>query len=676
MNRILKPLSIVIVLLFISQTLSAQLLKKFEDKTLLTIGDEKVPVKEFLRVYEKNNTPQERKKPDALKNYLELFINYKLKVKEAEDLKMDTVASFKKELAGYRKSLAKPYFRDESVIDSLVKEAYDRMQYDLRASHILLRVDKNASPKDTLAAYKKIMDIRDMIISGKKSFETAAVEYSDDPSAKDREEIPGKQRFRKGNHGDLGYFNVFRMVYPFESAAYNTPVGEISKPVRTDYGYHIIKVTDKRPAMGKAKVAHIFVRLRENATPEDSARKTEKIFNIYKKLQEGMDWDSAAMKYSEDKGSARKGGVLPEFTSSRIVPEFVEVIDSLKPGEYSKPFRTMYGWHIVKLIERKRPGTFEEEKKKLREQVNKDMRSKLSKRIVIDRVKKKYGFTVYNDAKNELLSKVDSTLLEGEFMADSVKLDVNKPLVKIGDQVKTQKDFLDFINKHQRRQAKIKLDVYFNQLFNEFTDDFCISYKDAHLEEEYPEFANLMKEYHDGILLFNLSDEKVWSKAVKDTAGLEKFYNANKDKYMWGERVDATVYEVTKKDDVDKVYRLLKETSDDGAIADSLIKDSINSVKIIPGLFENGDNKYVDKVKKQKGLYKAETSDVEDLTVFVRVKGIVPPQPKTLDEARGLITADYQDYLEKEWIKELKKKYPVKVNEKVLKKLIKEYGNK
>jgi peptidyl-prolyl cis-trans isomerase SurA len=673
MERMIKPLALALLMMFSVNFANAQFLKKLEDKTLLTIGDEKIPVNEFLRVYEKNNTPEEREKPDAIENYLDLYINFKLKVKEAEELKLDTVESFRRELAGYRKTLAKPYFNDESVLDSLIKEAYERMQYDLRASHILLMVDKNASPEDTLAAYKKISDIREMIINGEKDFKEAAIEYSEDPSARDKEEIPGKQRFRRGNHGDLGFFTVFNMVYPFETAAYNTPVGEISEPVRTDYGYHIIKVTDKRPAMGKAKVAHIFVRLREDATPEDSLRKTEKIFNIYEKLQEGMDWDSAAKEYSEDKGSAAKGGTLPEFACNRIVPEFVIVIDSLKEGEYSKPVRTMYGWHIVKLISKKQPGTFEEEKKELGQRVRRDMRSKLSKQAVIDKVKKDHNFKIFDDAKNEIFALIDTTVLEGTFKADSLNLIEDKPLMKLDQTVKTEMDFARYVEKHQRKQSDMKLGIYLNKLFKDFEDDFCMDYKDAHLEEEYPDFAFLMKEYHDGILLFNLSDQKVWTKAVEDTAGLGKYYNEHKDKYQWKQRTDATVYFIIKKDDVDKVYEILKSTDQDGEIAKKLQEDSIHSVKIKPGLFEEGDNKYVDKVSKEPGLYKAADSDVEDLTVFVRVKGIKPPMQKTLDEARGLVTADYQDYLEKEWVKALREKYPVKINEKVLKKLIEKY---
>jgi peptidyl-prolyl cis-trans isomerase SurA len=669
MTEKIKKLFIAILLVFFVNTSDAQFYKKLDDKTLVTIGKEKIPVKEFMRVYEKNNTEEEREKPDAIKNYLNLFINFKLKVMEAENLKMDTISSFVNELSGYRKTLSKPYFTDETVIDSLVKQAYEREQYDIRASHILLMVDKYASPEDTLKTYNHIMDIREEILNG-KDFSEAAIEYSEDPTAKDQEEVPGKKRFRRGNHGDLGYFTVFDMIYPFENGAYNTPVGEISMPIRTSYGYHIIKVTDKRPAMGIAEVAHIFVSVRPDATKEDSIRKAEKINNIYKKLQEGMDWNKAVKEYSEDKNSAINEGKLPKFNSHRIIPEFVIVIDSLKPGEYSKPFKTVYGWHIVKLYNRKTPGTFEEEKEELTEKVKKDTRSKLSKQAVIDKVKKDYNLKTYEKAKEQVFAAIDTSVLKGFFVVDSLKIAGNEPLVKLGNTIKTQMDFVKYVVKNQKEQNNIDKNIYLNSLFNKFVDEFCLEYKEQNLEKEYPDFAAIMKEYHDGILLFNISDKQVWTKAVEDTMGLKQYYEQNKDKYKWGQRVDATVYYVIKKEDADKVFDIIKNNESDGDIARILSEDSITSVKIKPGKYEEGDNKYIDMVKKEEGLYKATESDVEDLIVFVKIKEILPPEQKTFEQARGLVTADYQDYLEKEWIKQLKEKYPVTINEKVLNKLI------
>jgi len=650
------------VLLFGTGFIQAQ--KSLDKEVIVSIGEEEVTVDEFMRVYEKNNSQTSMQHPTPIPEYLDLFINFKLKVMEAEELKMDTNKAFKEELAGYREQLAKPYFIDESVNEALLEQAYQRKLKDIRASHILIMVDENAKPEDTLAAYTKIVEIRKKIVDG-MPFEEAAVEYSDDPSARDKEEIPGQQRYRPGNKGDLGYFTVFNMVYPFEDAAYETAVGEISQPVRTRFGYHLIKVTDKKDALGTAQVAHIFVPLVPNSTPEDSLAKREKINNIYQKIQEGMSFEDAVVEYSEDKGSAKNGGQLSKFTCNRVVPEFVIAAESLEVGEVSEPVETMYGYHILKLLSRETPGTFEEEAPKLKERLAKDERSHKSKEAVITNIKNEYKFKVYDKAKAELFAAIDTTILNKTFVADSVK-NFNKPIIKLGSEKYSQYDFSTFAEANQRKQSNIDKGVYLEQLFNQFVAETCLAYEDAHLEKKYPEFKALMEEYHDGILLFNLTDEKVWSKAVKDTTGLEEFYNNHRDDYMWGERLDATIFEIKNPADADTLRKFIQMHMEDGEIAKKLDEDSITSVKIIPGKFEKGDNKIIDQVEWIGGTTVEQKSDVEELTVIVRIREVLPPAPKQLDEARGLVTADYQNYLEKQWIKQLKEKYPVKIDESIL----------
>jgi peptidyl-prolyl cis-trans isomerase SurA len=495
-------------------------------------------------------------------------------------------------------------------------------------------------------------------------FEEAAVEFSDDPSAKDREEIPGKQRYRPGNKGDLGYFTVFNMVYPFENAAYETPVGEISQPVRTRFGYHLIKVNDKKDALGTAQVAHIFVPILPGSTSADSLADLEKINNIYQKIQEGMPFEEAVVEYSDDKGSAKNGGELSKFTCNRVVPEFVLAAESLEVGEVSEPVQTMYGYHILKLISRETPGTFEEESPKLKERLAKDERSHKSKEAVISNIKNEYKFKAYDKAKAELFAAIDTSIITKTFSAESVKM-FTKPIMKIGTEKYTQYDFAVFAEANQKTQT-IDKDVYLEQLFNNYVAESCLAYEDKHLEEKYPEFKALMEEYHDGILLFNLTDEKVWSKAVKDTTGLEMFFNEHRDNYMWGERLDATIFEAKNVTDADTLRKLIENHMSDGDIAKRLDQDSITSVKIIPGKFEKGDNKIIDQVDWVAGTTVEEVSDVEDLTVIVRIREVLPPEPKKLNESRGLVTADYQTYLEKQWIEQLKEKYPVKIDQSVL----------
>ncbi len=677
--KTLKISKLLFLILLSFAFIQANAQKSLMKKELINIGGEKVTAGEFMKVYEKNNKPVEGEEKTSLKDYLDLYINFKLKVREAEDLKMDTVKSFIHELSGYRKQLAKPYFNDKNVNEALLKEAYNRMLKDVRASHILIMVSPNATPEDTLSAYNKIVKIRKEIMAG-KNFGDAAVEYSDDPSAKGQKEIPGKQRYRKGNRGDLGYFTVFNMVYPFENAAYNTPVGQVSQPIRTKYGYHLVKVTDKREAMGKAEVAHIFVALRSNATPEDSIRKTKKINKIYNKIQNGMSFEEAVKKYSEDKGSAKNDGKLPKFTSNRVVPEFVVAIDNLDSGQISAPVRTSYGWHIIKLLNREKPGSFKQEKQWLKNRLNKDARSHKSKEAVIARIKKNNHLKIFVNAKNEILAAIDSSVLQRKFKADNLA-SMNKPILKLGKKhifknnknalfIATQYDFAKYVQAKQRQQKNIDKTVYLNKLFNQFVNSKCIAYEDKHLYENYPDFADLMKEYHDGILLFDLTDKKVWTKAVKDSVGLQRFFNKHRNNYMWKERVDATIYTIKNKKDVKKATTIIAKYDNDGDIAKALNADSIHSVRIDPGTYEKGDNKYVDQVPWKLGLSKPLASDVEDLTILVKIKKVIPPTTKKLNEARGLVTADYQNYLEKEWIKKLKKKYPVTVNEKVFKQIL------
>jgi len=641
-----------------------------DKKALITIGEEKVSVGEFLRIYEKNNHMGDSNTVDAITEYLDLFINFKLKVAEAEELQLDTLSTFVKELKGYRAQLAKPYFIDESVNEALLQEAYNRKLSDVRASHILIMLDANATPEDTLVAYNKIVKIREEIVAG-KDFAEAAIEYSDDPSAKDREAIPNQQRFRPGNKGDLGYFTVFNMVYPFENAAYKTAVGTVSNPVRTQYGYHLLEVTDKKEALGTAQVAHIFIPLKMEATDEEIQQAQEKINNIYQKIIEGMTYEDAVVAYSEDKGSAKNKGQLSKFTSNRVVPQFVLAAQALEIGEISEPVRTLYGFHIIKLLSLETPGTFEEESPKLKERLAKDQRAHKSEEAVVQQIKVDYNLKIYEKGKLAIFNAIDSTVLQKKFVADSVS-GMMKPVMKIGNEKSNQDDFAKFVEKKQRPQENMDKAVYLQRLFDEFVDENCLAYMDKHLEEIYPEFADLMQEYHDGILLFNLTDEKVWTKAVKDTVGLDKFFNEHRADYMWDERVDATVYHIRDKKDVKLVKIIIEQNKNDGDIAQVLDRDSIRSVRIIPDTYEKGDDKYVDQVEWEEGNIQEIDSDIEDRVTFVKIRNIRLPVAKELNESRGLVTADYQTYLEEQWIVQLKAKYPVVIHQDVMSAMLEE----
>jgi peptidyl-prolyl cis-trans isomerase SurA len=674
-RKTMRKIWIFALLAFFTTNAYAQ--KGLLKKELLNIAGQKVTAGDFLKVYQKNGS--EGEDTMGLRNYLQLYINFRLKVLEAENRKMDTVAAFKRELKSYRKQLARPYFTDEKVTDSLVKEAYQRMQYDIRASHILIRVSPDASPADTLKAWKKIHQIRSEILHG-MDFAQAAVKYSEDPSAKDQQGIPGKQRARRGNHGDLGYFTVFNMVYPFESVAYDTPVDSVSQPVRTRFGYHLIKVTDKKPAMGVAEVEHIFVALKPGATPADSAAKAVKIQNIYQKIKTGMPFEEAAKKYSEDRGSAYNGGKLPRFSSGRIVPQFVEQIDKMKPGDISKPFQTIYGFHIIKLLHRTQPGTFKQEQPKIKEKIAGDQRAAISKEIVLARIKKDQHLSINENARRSIFTAIDSSLINGKFKADSLSGTWNKPLMKIGKKnpaVYTQIDFARYVESHQKSPSYSNKTVMLQHLFKQFVNANCLKYENDHLEELYPDFKSLMQEYHDGILLFNLMDQMVWSKAMKDTVGLRQYYQAHRSQYKHGPEVKAYLFSC-KKEALPHLDSLLRHSPSPDTVMQEIRKNmhSVKGIKADSGTFQKGDNALIDSVKWKTGISKPLFSEVEDKASVVVIKKIIPPGIMLFDQARGLVASDYQNKLEKEWIQQLRQKYPVKVNRKVLDKLIRYQNTK
>lgn len=663
----MKRLIIYVVSVMLSGMLSAQ-----TDDVLLTVAGEKVTKTEFLNVYKKNNIKGDAMDRKSLEEYLNLYINFKLKVKEAEEQKLDTFSSFKNELAGYRKQLAQPYLTDKQVDEDLIKEAYDRMQWDVRASHILIRVDKDALPEDTLAAYKKIMKIRDRIIKG-ESFDVVAKETSEDPSARDRKD-PNSETEIKGNGGDLGYFSVLDMIYPFENGAFNTKVGGVSMPIRTDYGYHLIKVTSKKPAMGKVSVAHIFIAVPRDTKTEDLASYKSKIDQAYEKLKNGAKFEDVVKEYSDDKGSASKGGVLPAFGVNRMVPEFIDAIAALKnPGDYSAPVQTMYGWHIIKLVDKTPIKSFDDEKAQLKSRIIKDSRSNKSRESVINRIKKEYGFNeVQPSLVKDFYNVVDSTIFEGKW--DMTKAaGLTKPMFTIGDKTHDEQDFAKFIGGKPTKRSKMNIQNFVNERYIAFIDESCLQYEDGKLEQKYPEFRSLMKEYRDGIMLFELTDKKVWSKAIQDTTGLKEFYEKNKTKYMWDERLDATIFTCNDEATAKNTRKLLKDYGK-GKITDMDILKKINtdtvpSLKVDHKMFSKKDNPFIDEIKWEPGV--TDNMSKDSKIIFVMVHKVVPPEPKLLKEAKGLITADYQNYLEEEWINNLRSKYSYQVNQGVFDSILK-----
>ena len=535
----------------------AQAQSKTDKEVLMTIGDQSITVKDFTDVYYKNNLKSDVIEKKSVDDYLELFTTFRMKVMEAERLQLDTSAKFKKELAGYRKQLAKPFMSSDDITDELIEEAYQRKLKDIRASHILIRCDKNALPSDTLKAYNKAMDIRKKALAKGADFGALADQYSDDPSAKGMK-ATDQNPARPGNHGDLGYFTVFDMVYPFETGAYNTKEGEISMPVRSDFGYHIIKVNSVTDAMGSIQAAHIFLQLPFDAPAEDVAAMKQKADNIYKELmaKDGKNWNEMVKQYTDDKGTVARNGALSNFTVSRIVPEFIEACKSLEINEISKPIRTNYGFHIIKLLGKSGVSSFEKESKALSERIEKDQRSKKSEEVVLKQVKAEYKFKQNDKNLETFLATIDSSILRNAY-EPAAEVDMNATLFSMEGHPTTVGDFVTYIKANMTTQKYVTPATYGYQLYENFRNETVMNYADAHLEDKYPEFKALVQEYKDGILLFDLMDREVWNKAVKDTVGLAEFHKRNASKYMWGDRAYATIITVTRPEALPKVKALL-----------------------------------------------------------------------------------------------------------------------
>ena len=623
------------------------------DAVLMTIGSSKVTVSEFENVYHKNNTKEGTMDTKSLNDYVELFVNFKLKVKEAEELGLDTAKSFKEELAGYRKQLAQPYLTDKDVNEKLLKETYDRMQEDIHASHILVKVSDNALPKDTLEAYNKILKIRARILKG-EDFNKVASEkgISDDPSAKD-------------NGGDLGFFTALQMVYPFESAAYSTKVGDVSMPIRTRYGYHIIKVTERRKAQGEVMVAHIMVKTTPNMSKEDSLNTYTKITEIYSKLKAGSKFEDLAQEFSDDKSSAKKGGELPWFGTGKMPIEFEKVAFSMaNKGDFSQPMRSKYGWHVIKLIDKRGLATFEDMKNELKAKVTKDSRSQAGRASLIAKVKAEYKFKENPKLVDDFIKVMDSSLFEGRWDIAKAKA-LNKPMFNLNEKVYSQVEFANYISSHQSKRPKTDVKIVLNQFYKQFVEETAVAYEEARLDQKYPEFKALMQEYRDGILLFELTDQKVWSKAVKDSTGSKAYYEKNKTNFMWDERAEASVYSCANEKVAAQVRGLMKKKKSEKDILAAANKDSQLNLQVETRVFSKGENEFVDK-NWNPGTSADIKSEKDKKTIIIVTAKLLMPEPKSYLDSKGMVTADYQNYLEKEWIASLKAKYSVTVDKAVL----------
>ncbi len=616
--------------------------------TLMKIGDETVTAEEFEYMFTKNLDLVQDPKQKDIDYYKELFINYKLQLIDAKKQGFDKNINFKRDFRHYRKELAKKYLSDPSIKDRLVREAYDRMKKDVKVSHIMVMVPEDATPADTLKAYRKIHRIYRQLKKG-LPFEKAALKYSEDPSVAQ-------------NKGHLGWITVFQTVYPFETMAYETPVGHFSKPFRTRYGYHIVKKEDERPAVYKVQVAQILVAKKNN--PEAAK---QKIHNIYRQLQSGEDsFENLARKFSDDVRTAKKGGVMAPFGLREKIPAFEKEVFGLKnAGDISKPFETDHAWHIVKLIKKFPVPPFSEVKKTLENNILKSDRSQLGQKKLLEKLRKELKIEMKNSLQPVYKSvNEDFFKRQWQFPKEFEKRD--EVLFFINNEYPvTYGDFMTYLYRHQmnRPEAFKQKKAVIDSLFEKFKDEQLLKYYEKNLEKFYPDFARTIKEYYDGLLLFNYKSQQIWEKAMKDTLGIQKFYEANRSKYQRKGKIKYAIIQTSDKKLAKKLYRALKRKKSEEELRRIAGDKAIIHVKILdepePGkiqtlkkrIFEKKDNKYMVK------------------GVLETIPAYVPP----LKEIRGKVISDYQTELEKRLLEDLKKKYPVKIYEDTWKKIRAKY---
>lgn len=636
---------IVSILAFLLVVGSASAQQK-TDLTLMKINGKNVPLSEFEYIYNKNNSNNAIDKK-TLDEYVDLFVNFKLKVEEALAQRLDTAHSFKTELASYQSQLAEPYLQDNSAWEKLIQEAYDRTKNEVEVSHILIKIPNIGMAKDTLEAYNKAMGI--LKRAAKEDFVKLALEVSEDPSV-------------KRNNGYVGWITAMHTPYAFENAVFSTPVGTISNPVRTFLGYHLIKVTRKRPSRGEVLAAHIM----KFTTPEgDNTKAKASIDSIYQRLLAGDKFEELAQNYSDDKGSARNGGELMWFgVEQRMVPEFEETAFALKnKGDVNPPVLSPYGWHIIKLIDKRPIADFETFKPKLEARIREDERNRKTQDAFADKLKKEYNFTLNNASVTDfeaLANKYAPT--DSLFVVETKKM--NKPLFAFAGKTFTQADLAEYI-KATPASNTVQAE-YIKDKVKNLAYDKLLAYETSQLENKYPEYRYLMKEYHDGILLFEVSNREVWEKASKDTEGLEKFFTANKTVYKWDKpHYKGRVVYCKDKPTMDAAKAIVKNANPDSidVYLNKRLNDSIRYVKTEKGLWMEGENSVVDAQVFKKGNKAA----VEGYPYCFTVGKMLKNAPESYEDVRGAVTTDYQNYLEKEWIATLRKKYPVEIDQNVLK---------
>lgn len=626
---------------------------------LLTVDGKPVKTSEFIRVYNKNLNLVKDESQKSVDGYLELFIDYKLKVAEAYAQNLNEDKTYIEEFNKYRDQLARNYIYETKVTNELTQEAFERSLEEIDATHILVRVDYEATPQDTLKAYNKIKMVYDKAKAG-EDFDTLVKTYSEEPNIE-----------RSG--GKLGYFSVFGMVYPFETMAYNTKKGEISEIVRTQFGYHIIKINDRRKREGQISVSHIMI---ADNGEERTFDPKERIDELSALLKQGESFESLARQYSDDKNSAKKGGKLQTFRRGDLrAPNFEDTAYGLeKPGDISEPIQTKFGWHIIRLEQKLPLATFEDEKAGLEEKVKSGDRSKRVVSALNDKIKEKFRYKKVNDFLLFFDNYITEDLVRHKWKYDTIPSADDKVIFTIGNREVKYNDFAVFLNERQRGSSiyKLKKNIL-GQYYDEFETEELKNYYKDHLEQENEDYASTIDEYRSGLLIFDVMNKNIWQKSKNDSIGLQNYYDSVKDSYIWNDFVDAVIVSTGNMEVAQQAQNLLNEGKTQEELKEVLNSNEKVNVVISQGLFEIGQRELPKDFEAVAGLTKIYTTD--DGFSVIRTKSIIPGRVKGLKEIKGRVMSEYQNYLEKKWMEDLRQKYKVEINKKALKKVKKELNS-
>jgi peptidyl-prolyl cis-trans isomerase SurA len=634
---------------------SLAMIAQSDDPVIMKINGKDIKKSEFEYFYNKNNSETAIDKI-SFDEYVTLFKNFKLRVAEAEAQGLDTIAAFHKELGEYRAQLAKSYLTVPDVDDTLLRQRYERGKNLLEISNLLILFPEakktqtpSIFPADTLEAYKKAIRIRNRYLKGEK-FEALVMENSDD-----------EQNKQGDRPGYIGWVSGFRLPVNLEQGIFSTPAGQISQPIRTNYGYHLINALSQKTDPGEVHAAHILLSIPTNADTTAMAGILNKIDTIYTKLNEKIAFEDLAKEYSDDATTAVKGGDLSWFTYGMMVPEFNDAVFALQTtGEISKPVRTRFGFHIIKLLEKRPIASFEDKKAELQSIFERSGYSHELDRSFVEKLKKDKGFSFNENAFKPLL--LESQTVYPTDSAFAKKFEENNDILFTADnQTFTVSDFIRYIQQNKRSLHTLSTEVI-QVLLKDYEYSLLWAAEDKSLDQKYPEFRNLMQEYHEGTLLFEVSNNEVWAKSSADTLGLTRFFETNKAKYTWDEP-HYKGYTVLLKDAKakKKMQKAIAKLEPDSA-ARYLLNNYKEGIKIEKGLFVKGENQFVDQL-----VFKSNKASLpEGFAGFFVIGKLLPDLPETYTDVRGLVITDYQDYLEKEWLEKLKEKYPVVIYQEVL----------